>query len=528
MISADEFGSRSRDLARRFLRTAVVVDDEAHMARGGTDGPRAEVVAPSRHTPPSSQGDQGPGARGSLHTLNAGSITDSFSALGVICGVVGPTESATETTRQADIVILDWLLQDGNSRYTLELLRGLLAGEVDRNSLRLVAIYTGEARLEDICGAVSAELKEAGLDPVENETRTEVSYQHGRVVLYAKSGVNLAEPLRERSVAEEDLPGRLVEDFASMTDGLLPGIALTSLSAVREGEHKILDRFCSDLDPAFLAHMACLPDPEDAERQIVTHVAEELRGLMDNAVADESPAGVQVVEDWIGRRGDEGAGFRFGEKELDLQQTVELATKGLEASDLGRSAFKHLSAGFAGCDVVDLDEQLAWIMSFRTVFNAPPPTLWLGSVVTTVMDTKEAHLICMRPRCDCVRLDKETTFIFLPLVAPSRFREFKELKIGEQIVSKVGEDFTRLGIGLDPSGWILRQFQPTRDSRAVIATRREPEDGFEFTDACGIRYVWQGELKAEYAQRIAQTFATTLSRVAVDESEWLRRMAGRG
>ncbi|MDD9980677.1 MAG: response regulator receiver domain [Gammaproteobacteria bacterium] len=515
-------------MAQRFLQTAVVVDDEAHMARGETNGPRAEVVAPSRHTPPSRRDDQGPVGRGPMHTLNAGSITDSFSALGVICGVVGPTGSAMETMRQADIVVLDWLLQDGDPRYALELLRGLLAGEVDRNSLRLVAIYTGEARLEEICAAVSAELKEAGLDPVENETKTEVSYRHGRVVLYAKSGVNLAEPLRERSVAEEEFPGRLVEDFASMTEGLLPGIALTSLSAVREGEHKILDRFCAELDPAFLAYMACLPDPEDAERQIVTHVAEELRGLMDNAVADESPAGVKVVEGWIRCKGDRGAGFRFGERELDLQQTVELATKGLEASDLGKSAFKHLSAGFAGCDVVDLDEQLAWIMSFRTVFNAPPPTLWLGSVVTTVTDTKEAHLICMRPRCDCVRLDKETTFNFLPLVAPSKFKEFKDLKIKEQVVTKVGEEFMRLGIGLDPSGWILRQFQPTGDNRAVIATRREPDGGFEFTDACGTRYVWQGELKAEYAQRIAQTFATTLSRVAVDESEWLRRMAGRG
>ena len=528
MISADEFGPRSRDLAQRFLQTAVVVDDEAHMAPGGTDRLRAEVVAPSRHTPPSSQDDQDPVGRGAMHTLNAGSITDSFSALGVICGVVGPTESAMGTMRQADIVVLDWLLQDGDPRYALKLLRGLLAGETDRNSLRLVAIYTGEARLEEICAAVSAELKEAGLDPVENETRTEVSYRHGRVVLYAKSGVNLAEPLRERSVTEEDLPERLVDDFALMTEGLLPGIALTSLSAVREGEHKILDRFCSDLDPAFLAHMACLPDPEDAERQIVTHVAEELRGLMDNVVADESPAGVQVVEGWIRRKGDDVASFRFGEKELDLLQTVRLATKGLEASGLGKGAFKHLSAGFAGCDVVDLDEQLAWIMSFRTVFNAPPPTLWLGSVVTTVADAKEAHLICMRPRCDCVRLDKETTFNFLPLVAPSKFKEFKDLKIREQVVTKVGEEFMRLGIGLDPSGWILRRFQPTGDNRAVIATRRELGGGFEFTDACGIRYVWQGELKAEYAQRIAQTFATTLSRVAVDESEWLRRMAERG
>ena len=73
-----------------------------------------------------------------------------------------------------------------------------------------------------------------------------------------------------------------------------------------------------------------------------------------------------------------------------------------------------------------------------------------------------------------------------------KFGEFKELKIGEQIVAKVDEDFTRLGIGLDPSGWILRQFKPTRDNRAVVGTRREPDGGFEFTDACGIRYMWQG------------------------------------
>ena len=43
-----------------------------------------------------------------------------------------------------------------------------------------------------------------------------------------------------------------------------------------------------------------------------------------------------------------------------------------------------------------------------------------------------------------------------------------------------------------------------------------------------MRFVWQGELKAEFAQRIAQTFTANLSRVAVDESEWLRRMAGKG
>lgn len=522
MGSVEDFRSRSREFARRFLKTAVVVDDRAYMPFGEADGPRSEVLTPGRGTRLSSQKEELPARRRSEHTLDARSIMDSFSSLSVICGVLGPEQSELEAMRQADIVVLDWLLRDGCSEHTLTLLRELLTTEGERHSLRLIAIYTGEARLKEIYQDVFDELKKNSLEPKDDENKTSIPYQHGRVVLYAKSGVNLARELQDRSVAEDALPHKLVDDFASMTEGLLPSIALTSLTAVREGEHKILDRFCGELDPAFLAHMACLPDPEDAERQIVVHVAEELRGLADEAVAAESPAGRQAVESWIRRDG--RASFEFGDKKLDLEQTIQLATEGLEASNgfsnkAKKKAFEFLSAGFAQPGAVDLDERLAWIMSFRTVYNAPPPILWLGSVVTTKEDGDEKHLICMRPRCDSVRLDKVTTFIFLPLIVPPKGKE--------QIVTRTGQDFTRRSIGLEPSGWVLRQFKPTEGNRAVTATRRESIDGFEFMDTSGTRYVWRGEITAEYAQRIAQTFAMTLSRVAVDESEWLRRLAQR-
>lgn len=514
MGSVEDFRGRSRRFAQRFLKTAVVVDDRAYMPVGEDDGPRSEVRTPGRRPPTLNQESQHPGERRSEHTLDARSMMDSFSSLGVICGVLGPDQSELEAMRQADIVVLDWLLQDGRSGHTLNLLRELLTGERERNSLRLIAIYTGEAGLEKIYQDVFDELNSNSLDPKEDESKKIISYPHGRIVLYAKSAVNLASALQDRSVAEGELPHKLVEDFASMTEGLLPSIALTSLTAVREGEHKILDRFSAELDPAFVAHMACLPDPEDAERQIVVHVAEELRGLVDEAVAAESPAGKLAVEDWIRRDG--RASFKFGERELDLQQTVKLVKEGLKASDLADGAFRHLSTGFACSAIDDLDERLAFLMSFRTVYNAPPPTLWLGSVVTMEEDGDQTHLICMRPRCDSVRLDKETTFTFLPLVPPSKNKE--------QIVTRIDQGFTRRSIALEPSGWILREFRPTEGNRAITATRSEHGDGFEFTDSNGMRYKWQGELKAEYAQRIAQTFATTLSRVAVDESEWLRRM----
>ena len=422
-----------------------------------------------------------------------------------------------EMMRQADIVVLDWRLQDEDHKYALKLLRDLLTGEEDRNSLRLVAIYTGEPKLEEIHDYVFTQLEKAGLDPEVDGSRTAISYRHGCVVLYAKSNVNLAAQLKERSLAEENLPERLVEDFSTMTEGLLPRIALTSLTAVRERAHMVLDRFCADLDPAFLAHRACLSNPDDAERQIVNHVAEELRGLMDNAVAEQAPAGAEAVEHWIRNKHGEARRFVFGQEELDLDKTIALAQKGLGASVLGNNAFSVLSAGFAGDAVVDLDQRLAWIMSFRTVFNAPPPTLWLGSVVTAMVNGENRHLICMRPRCDCVRLDGETSFFFLPLIEPQ--------KVKEQLVVRLDNEFKRQGIGLDPADWVHRQFKPSEGEHAVTATKEEGDGAFVFTDTCDQRYTWQGELKAEYAQRIAQNFTTTLSRVAVDESEWLRRMA---
>ena len=116
-----------------------------------------------------------------MHALNARSIIDAFSSFGAICGVVGPTQSEMDAVRQADIVVLDWLLRDGKSDYTLTLLRRLLTEERDRNSLRLVAIYTGEARLEDIYQTVFDELKDKALDPQDdgNKTaQTPVSYTH--------------------------------------------------------------------------------------------------------------------------------------------------------------------------------------------------------------------------------------------------------------------------------------------------------------------------------------------------------------
>ena len=519
MGEVDAFVAHSRRIAKRFLQTAVVVDDQAIMSSSRRERPPDEVKVPDRHARGVASEERAPARRWSEHNLDARPLVDGFARAGVICGVVSPGESTMEVVRQADIVVLDWRLKEDDPDYCLDLLAELVT-KADRHSLRLVSFYTGEPDLEAISEKVYERLQGAGLEPEREGDSLGMSYRHGRVVLYAKPDVWLVGGAAGLRVSEENLAERLVDDFAEMTKGLLPNIALTSLAAVRECAHKVLDRFSAELDPAFMAHRASLTDPEDAERQIVSQVAEEFRGLMDDAVSAVAPAGNQAVEGWL-RRSNGQQQFQFGGRSLNMEQTVSLAIGGLKSSALGEGTFRSLTAGFAGREVGGLDERLAWIMSSRTVFDAPAPSLWLGSVVTEELGCGKRDLICLRPRCDCVRLEcgKGTSFFFLPLINP--------IKRTEQVVIEVDKQYVRRSVGVDPGGWIVREFKPSADRRSIVAAREGPNGEFVFVDTSGTRFTWRGELRSEFAQRIAQAFANTMGRIAVDESEWLRRSAAR-
>lgn len=521
MTTASTFAEHCREIAQRFVQTAIIVDDEAFMAPHDTAVDK--VVTPGRQQSSATDGDDA-ASRSGRHGLDTSAIIEGFAVLGVICSAIRPSDPAMSAIRQADIVVLDWRLKADDPEFTLNLLASILTEEPDRNALRLLTVYTGEAELDRIQDAIVAKLKEAGLEPAVSEAGN-VTYGHGRVVLYAKPSVNPPPAFRGREVDEDKLPQRLVDDFSGVTAGLLPGIALVSLTAVREYAHTVLDRFRADLDPAYLAHRACLPDPDDAERQMVNQIAEELRGLMDYAVADQQPAGRQPITQWITERAAEPPhDFQFGDKSLPPEQTVALATEGLERRKnlLPKGAFRSLSSGFSRGDAEQLDERLAWMFTSRTVFNAPPPRLWLGTVVRRKAGDADSHdslLVCLRPRCDSVRLKGKTSFAFLPLGEP---------KPGQmQLIVQLGNSYERRGIAVDASGWQIHEFNPDDGGDTVVARSRSSAGGFVFTDVCDHEYEWLGELKGEFAHRMARTFADTLSRVAVDDSEWLRKSAQR-
>ena len=520
----DEFSERCREIAKRFLLTAVVVDDQPYFespARGG-------LTPPGRGDQVATEGAHEEGARNS-HSLSATALTASFVEQGLICGVIQPgsdtdTPNLPAVVKRADVVVVDWRLNGDDGGRALELLKWIMGDDASER-LRLIAVYTGEPDIRGVGARIVGKLTSAGHafeSVADRDDDLVFSLGNCLIVIYAKPGTLLEPGLRTRSVSEHDLAAQLIGDFAGMVEGLLPSIALTGLTAVRENAHKVLHSFETNLDPAFLTHRACLPSPIDSEQHMVAQLASELHGIMDEAVAKESPAGVAAIARWLAKFKREGIKFA-PEKSMNSQQAITLLTDGLDKANgsLSKSrGHEIMTSGFArphDGPPHGLDSRLASIMCFRTVFDRTLKRLWMGTAVRKQDNSGDyQHLLCMRPRCDSVRMTKTESFLFVPLSghAPNTF----------QIVApdeRDTEGHLRLSVDTNMSEWVMVGFEPDGTVESVVAKR----DGYGpyFLSTDDTRYEWIGELKLELAQSMAQSLASSLSGVALDKSEWLRR-----
>ena len=519
-----QFDNRCAKIAERFLLTALVVDDEAQIQDFPVSA-QSSLKKPDRRTLLGASEETSEIKEASVHSLDARTLVNSFAKYGVICAVMAPWESdlladtVTTAAKRADMVILDWQLYQDDGDKAFGLLTDLLKdGEAGR--LRLVVIYTGESNICAIGNTLQQRLRKQGWDFQSNESNVELSYGHCRIVIYAKSDTQLAPDLKDRAISEDDIAKCLIGDFADMTKGLLPSIALTSLTAVRENAHKVLDSFSSDLDPALLAHRVCLTSPENSQQHMVNLLENELQAIMNDATMEMNPASFEAVQDWLYSKFGQDTQFTFGNKKLSFDDVTCLLKEGLskQNTSIRDRDFKFLSSGFTknGHDPEDLDLRLAWMFNFRVVSNSSPPILQLGTALQRQNQGRESELfLCIRPRCDSLRLDSEESFPLLPLIDPEQNQIQLVLKIDKNV-------YKRRGISTNPSQWSLPKFVPDESKRCVVA-QKSPNGQFFFTSIDGEKFTWIGELKADFAQRVAQHFASVLSRVAIDNSEWLRR-----
>ena len=313
--------------------------------------------------------------------------------------------------------------------------------------------------------------------------------------------------------------------------GLLSNAALEGLASIRLNTHRILGKFSPELDAPYLTHRALLTEPEDAEEYLETLIAEELQTILEEANVGAA-ASLETIRSWLRDKTRHGNSFVLrwmkndqpNDKILGEQDICNLLNVGNErwqcqGAPKAQSRMMLLTNMFHAKHTAPecLDERFAYVTTVRSHYGQRIPRLTLG----TVLKNEKSGLcwVCIQPRCDCVRITGARSFPFLPLT------EIIDKNKPFNCVLRQSDQYVRLR--LSKKSWDMRliTFKTRAKDRGRIVARLKG-NVYYFTSHGRTEYRWLGELKPEHALRLAHQFGESLSRVGLNESEWLRRLAG--
>jgi hypothetical protein len=588
--------------ARQFLQTALVIDDRAELGfvtpdstepkvavqaekaafrrsrkeKSATEGegsepdPRqgggageSESIAPSESvlnspesTAVNANAEPGSGVddnlvrnEASAAQLNAKALTDAFLKAEVICGVHKPIKGddsvalAVKAAKRADIVVVDWYLEDHSSTKAKAIIAGVLKSDVEEHGrLRLIAIYTSEPGRT----MVAKEL----LDALEKDQRlvgclsldgAALRSTDTRICIFNKEGTLQTGDVL--TVPEAELPEHLLREFAKLTDGLLANFAVSAVAAVRRGAHHVLARFPKELDGVYLAHRISLRNPEEAEDMALERVTAELSNLVENADVPGRTLPVAVIDAWLDDRARQGRVFKNANARLPIELMKELVRGGIarlkdksgqkqvegEEPATPNSAVSHKSiidvfypsisdARAAACNFARLTSYKREVGRVR--LDGFKPRLTLGTLLKVRRDLADRglydeidgqFLLCVQPRCDSVRITGPRAF---------PFQQAKYDKDSFNLIVDEKGPSGYLQLDTKPMATIMLKFRPEAQSQPIFA--RKDGAAYLFTDDRGRVFEWIGDLDDLKAQRFASDLGANMHRVGIDEFEWLR------
>ncbi|MCT3646687.1 hypothetical protein HZQ44_00650 [Elizabethkingia anophelis] len=540
------FFNKSKNIANDFIQNIVFLDDRAY----STDNQHGQ---------------------GNVNNLDAPEISKIFAKEKKICAVYDPEtlndiSDFKQIAIKSDIIILDWFIDisedieggdeeddaeedDVRGRYTLDIISSLInPNNCDR--LKIILVYTGEVNLVDISERIG------NLSPDLSLNADELRLQIGKTIIFVRAKSNDQEgvdnrfahlpSLNDKVLKYNELPGFLLNEFTKVTSGLLSNFALLSLHKLRSNTSKILGLYNKDLDHAYLEHKSSIPNQDDAENLILEVFKDSIGDLLHYEKVHKSISKGDI-SNWIKEtllveqkqiKNDKGnllnpiknlqrnAKFLLEilySDQTDVKKRFTSMLKPLLTNKEAEDYYTYLNKYNIDLFINNSQEaekdtllvKFATLTHHKNVFlpRGMKPVLSLGSVVKSTK--KDVYYICIQQKCDSVRIkvDEARKFLFLPLV---------ESKNGK--FNFISNDGTKLQ--LDSKSYAIRtlKFKSNQDGVVVPKKRR---DKFFFEQFYNTRkdekFEWILDLKDLHAQRIVADYASTLSRVGLDESEWLRK-----
>lgn len=536
------FRDISNEIANEFLQTVVFLDDKAY---GTTD--HADIN----------------------HDFDVKSVVKSFAKNKKVCSVFQPEVENdihlfTEIAQKADVVVLDWriiidiedseelddeedaVVDDHNGHYTKKIINKLLESKSSQSSLKLIVIYTGNPELQAIAASILQSLQDAGIDgfSINHNDECSINSHSCKILVRAKSngGNNRgqhAPELREKSVTYEILPEFINSEFAKMTNGLLSNFALKALTAIRENSFQIINIFSKNLDYAYLANQSLLINSHDANELLVDLIGDTFVSIL-RANDVNSLLDTKLINTWLEdnlqaqelrKRSNAGkvedssftvpvaAALDLLNSCNDVQEKFIVALadlKNLSKTNVEKNYKAYAFEIFSDSEGNGSHQDYAKLCQHKNLIHSEGyiPFLSLGTVVKSTHN--EQFFVCIQQRCDSVRIAngdlRRFLFISLDLVENDKPFDFITPNYEKLYLNRKTYDLKTIKFLASDDGSVRAE----RDQDTLIFKQvHQLEDGIE-----SFEYLF--ELKELYAQRIVDDYSSGLSRVGLDEPEWVR------
>ena len=551
------FFLRSKSIAEDFLQSVVIIDDYIFRKFNGQE--ISELISPTE-MPLIGVADKELSNKIVEKKLNKKSteseigtkeidpkiLVKSFAKKGIACSVIEPSKEEMGTffdkiqslALKTDIIILDWFIHDENGENTLKIFEEIIKQKNNgANQLCLLVVYTtASPQVLEISKILQKKLRSLiGVPKVDDDGFTLTS--NGiRTVIFLKPEKTFKE-FPDRLVDFDCLADRVIIEFTKMMTGLVPNVVLKSLSLFRQNSYKILSNFSPSMDAPFLTHRVLLSSPEDAEDFLPELITEELKGLLEESKVCEE-VNLSAIEDWIIAQESSDVIFSMRDGSDNLinshQDIVELLNKGfikyISDSSFGSNRKENLKKKIhtlpftkmfrlSSSDSISLDEKFAHLSSFRSHYQKSIPFLSQGTILKKLSGNTQEIIVCLTPRCDSTRINSSMNFLFI------------NLQSNDEAFSIVLEDngnYDRYQIRKKAHFLKVIEFESNcPEKKLVKGIKKENDISIYFLDKENNEYKWLGELKQNHAQRLSHNISTSLSRIGLDESEWLRLWANR-
>lgn len=479
-----------------------------------------------------------------VNAFDAYKISSVFAQNGKLCTIFSPStegdlKNCVSLFAKSDVIVLDWFLdleneqlveneeEDADSEeprgiYTTKLINNIIE-DAGNNKLKLIIVYTGET---DLIGITEDLYKGITLKDKFEQGDCCVSSSNVSILVRAKfkdeNQFKHNADLKSKIVNYVDLPNFITNEFSNFVGGLLPDFALSAIAAIRNNTSNILGVFSKDIDPAFLGHYVSIPDCNDA----ISMLPKIFGTAVANLIEDEELPFKEWILAWVNTRGNSNVTIHDEEIEIKTDKLLEFveSTKSFKKklkNSFGinieyyeyekEEAYKKDSIKMFAEDGFDLSNyKWAKLVQHSNLFSSPKKhRLTTGTIIKYKEEDK--FLICIQQSCDSVRIGKEEarSFLFLPLQQQGK---------GEAVVV---EENKHLIVDNKSYSIELHKFSPIKDTDAQILADQK-DDQYVFTDTENKQYIWIAELKELFAQHIVSAYASQLSRVGIDNSEWIR------